>query len=106
MTADLTFPIYVDVVVVSHARRSGLNPQYKLTWWGPDFKVTGKGAAWRINAQGRVPGGGTAYIEFLKTGLKHRPAIRYNRTDEPQAPACPLRGFVCPLCVHLLSAGV
>ena len=60
---DLTFPIYVDMVVLSHARRSGLNPQYKLTWRGRHFKVTGKAAAWRINAQGGVPGGGTAYIE-------------------------------------------
>ena len=50
--------------------------------------------------------GPRAVTEFSKTGLKHRPAISYNRTNEPQAPACPLRGFVCPLCDHLLSAGV
>ena len=41
--------------------------------------------------------------------LKDRPEtqadINCSRTNVPQAPACPLRGFVCPLCDGLLSAG-
>ena len=41
---------------------------------------------------------------FSKTGLKHRKVISGYRNNEPQAPACPLCGFVCPLCDHLLSA--
>ena len=43
-------------------------------------------------------------VLFSRTGLKHRQVISYNRTHEPQAPVCPLRGFVCPLCLNLLSA--
>ena len=49
---------------------------------------------------------GAGRCEFSKTDLKHRQVIGCNRTNEPQAPACPLRGFVCPLCGDLLSAGV